>query len=85
MLPVLDGLKSSVFTRRIIAFHETFCPLGKKEDTALKTFSAVWHEGTGGRSGAEVASTFITAFHQPTFANSKHLTLWLDNCTRFDD
>ena len=83
MLPVLDGLKSAVFTRRIIAFHETIASLGEKKKTDLQTFSAVWHEGPGGRSGAEVASTFIVALRHPTFANSKHLTLWLDNCTRY--
>ena len=64
-LPVLDGLKSAVFTRRIIAFHETFAPLGEKKKTDLQIFSAVWHEGTGHQIGAEVASTFIVTLRHP--------------------
>ena len=63
----------------IIAFHETFAPVGKA--TGKPILAAIWHEGVGGRSGDEVASTFIAALRHPCFSDCDQFTFWLDNCT----
>ena len=41
MLPRLPGMKSAIFTRRIILFNETFAPLGHG-----KPYGYIWHEAT---------------------------------------
>ena len=40
MLPRMPSVKSAVFTRRIVAYHETFASVGKKQDKK-KTISVV--------------------------------------------
>jgi hypothetical protein len=47
MLPRLEMLKRSIFTQRIIAFNESFEPLGKKPKT--KPFDCLWNESVSGR------------------------------------
>jgi hypothetical protein len=79
MLPRMPGVKTAVFTRRIIAFHETFAPVGK--GSTRPPLGTIWHEGVGGRQGEEVASTFIAAMRHPELRDCKALTLWCDNCT----
>ena len=75
LLPRLPGVKSSIFTRRLVVFHETFAPL----KSLANTVSVLWHEGISGRSAGDIASTFICAMKQaPGVA---HFTLWMDNCT----
>ena len=81
MLPRMPGVKSSVFTRRIIAFHETFATVGnKKENKAKKkTISVVWHEGTAGRKAEEITAAFLKALKFER--DQKHVIYWLDNCS----
>ena len=79
MLLRKPGVKTAVFTRRIIAFHETFAPVGKNSKRA--PLAVIWHEGVGGRSGEEVASTFIAALRHPSMSCCKEVTIWVDNCT----
>ena len=75
LLPRLPGVKSSIFTRRLVVFHETFAPL----KSLANTVSVLWHEGISGRNAGDIASTFICAMRQhPEVA---HFTLWMDNCT----
>jgi len=75
MLPCLPGMKSAVFTRRLVVFHETFAPLKTLENT----IAVLWHEGIAGRSASDIASTFITAMKQEP--NVEHFTFWMDNCS----
>ena len=81
MLPRMPGNKTAIFTRRIIAFHETFATLGKKRKGKAKekTISIVWHEGIAGRKAEEVTSAFLTALEK--VRDKKHVILWLDNCS----
>lgn len=74
MLPRLDMFKSAIFTHRIIAYNESFVPVGKKQKHS-KPFAAVWHEALFGRTKDELISTFYQFFL------AKRITLWLDNCT----
>lgn len=52
LLPILPH-KICVFTPRLIAYNETFAPLGGKGGVCI-----VWHEGVAGRDAPDVASTF---------------------------
>lgn len=54
MLPRMPGVKSAVFTRHIVAYHETFASVGKKTNKK-NTISVLWHEGMAGRSAAEIS------------------------------
>jgi len=47
MLPCLDMFKNVLVTQRIIAFNESFVPLGKKQE--LRPLAVIWHEAKAGR------------------------------------
>ena len=81
MLPRMPGNKTAIFTKRIVAFHETFATVGKKAKGKRKenTTSVVWHEGVAGRKAEEIASAFVSALEKDR--DRKHVILWLDNCT----
>ena len=59
MLPRIPGVKNIAFSKRIIAFHETFATVGTKY--TKPKLSGVWHEALAGRSASEVASCFEAA------------------------
>ena len=44
MLPRMNGVKTCAFTRRIIAFNETFAELGKAKNNS----TVVWNESVSG-------------------------------------
>ena len=73
----MPGVKSVVFTRRIVAYHETFAVVGSGRK--IKHLSAVWHEGVSGRNAEDIASTFEVALMAER--DVKHVVYWLDNCT----
>ena len=93
MLPRLPGNKTSVFTRRIILFHETFAPLvpekkikaqWKKEGKAIRkeeVIGTVWHEGIHGRNDEDVCSTLIKIMNEPQYRDANEVVQWADNCT----
>ena len=54
MLPRIPGVKTIAFTKRIIAFHETFAAVGTKPNRP--NISIVWNEALAGRSSSEMAS-----------------------------
>jgi hypothetical protein len=57
LLPRLPGLKSCMFTRRLVAFHLTFAPLGGVGVPK----GLIWHEGICGRGSDDITSAYITA------------------------
>lgn len=77
MLPRLETFKEIIFTPRIVAYNESFVPLGKKPKKY--PCAVLWHEGVAGRSKDDIISTFHAFF----LANRdvKHVTIWLDNCS----
>jgi len=83
MLPRLPGNKTAIFTKRIVAYNETFAAVGKskKGTSSKKTYCVLWHEGVAKRSAEEVTSAFVKALSQPPEREIKHAVLWLDNCT----
>jgi hypothetical protein len=82
MLPRLPGVKSAIFTKRIIAFHETFAAVGTKAGKQKKpkqnNISVIWHEAVAGRKAEEIASAFIKALQHER--DTPHIVYWLDNC-----
>ena len=78
-LPRMPGVKTALFTRRIVAYHETFATIGKMSQKKKKTISVVWHEGTAGRKAEEITSSYVTALERER--DVKHAVYWLDNCT----
>jgi len=81
MLPRMPGMKTAAFTKRIIAFHETFALMGstkKNEFTRKKNISVVWHEAIAGRKAEEIAATFVKALKHER--DCKSIIYWLDNC-----
>lgn len=78
MLPRMPRLKASIFTKRIVAFHETFASVGKKKNKK-NTISVVWHEGIAGRSAAEITSAYMAALVKER--DVCHSVFWVDNCS----
>lgn len=76
MLPRCDTFKEVIFTPRIIAFNESFVPIGKKNP--LPPTAVIWHDAISGRSKIDIISAFYTFFL--TIRDSEHVTIWLDNC-----
>ena len=76
MLPRLHMFKNVLFTQRIIAFNESFVPLGSKQE--LRLFAVIWHEAIAGRKREEIISAFHAFF--TTYRDTPHIVLWLDNC-----
>jgi len=73
MLPRIPGNKTAVFTRRIIAFHETFAVVGKpKKNSDKKHICVLWHEGIAGRKAEEVVSAFAVAMKQERDVKHKY-------------
>ena len=78
MLPRMPGNKTAIFTRRIIAFHQTFASVGKKSDSKTDTISVLWHEGVTGRNQEDITSAFVKMLKEER--DVTHMILWLDNC-----
>jgi len=81
MMPRMAGVKSCVFTRRLIVFHETFAPSGKKGRCGTSkqpVYSIVWHEGISGRNADDVASAYIKVIR--AFRDQKIFLFYADNC-----
>lgn len=60
MLPRMEEFKICIFTPRIIAFNESFVPLGKKSKN--KPIATLWHEVIAGRKKEEIISTIYNFF-----------------------
>ena len=76
MLPRMMGVKTCAFTRRIIAFNETFAELGKANNNVV----VVWNESVSGRSAPDIYSVFWN-FLTMKVRDKKEIILWCDNCT----
>lgn len=77
MLPRVDTFKKVVFTRRLIAYHESFVPVGNTQ--LSKPFAVIWHEAVSGRNKEDLISTFYAFLKHNR--DVKHIIIWLDNCS----
>lgn len=78
MLPRMNSIKKVLFTKRVIAFNESFVPVGNNQKH-LKPHAVIWAEPISGRKKEDITSTF----HAFLLNNrdAEVITLWLDNCT----
>lgn len=67
LLPVISGLKSCIFTSRLIVFNETLASMKEKEvkggkisTVKDKHYAVVWDESTAGRNKEHVANAFLS-------------------------
>ena len=93
MLPRLPGMKTSLFTRRMILYHETYAPLvhsketrkkwatEKKQIRRIKPTGIIWHERLQGRYAEDVSSTVLKFLRHPKYRDAKRIVIWADNCT----
>ena len=56
MLPVMSGMKKAIFCKRIVAFNETFAPVGGKMNGMA--IGVLWYEAIRGRTAKDVANVF---------------------------
>ena len=78
MLPRFPGNKTAIFCKRIVAFNETFAPVGRSRG-GKKATGVLWHEGVKGRTGADIASTYLKFIRR--HRDRKHFIFWADNCS----
>uniref|UniRef100_A0A6P7HCL4 Uncharacterized protein LOC114349158 n=1 Tax=Diabrotica virgifera virgifera TaxID=50390 RepID=A0A6P7HCL4_DIAVI len=74
----MEGFKTTVFTKRIVAFNESFVPLGTNCKNG-RPIAVIWHEAICGRKKEDIISSFDTFFKY--FRDVPLITLWLDNCS----
>lgn len=78
MLPRIDQYKSAIFCPRIIAFNESFVPLGKSKDHENVPYAVLWNETISGRRQEDIISAFRTFFVSKR--DAKEIFIWADNC-----
>lgn len=82
MLPRMPGVKTAVFTKRLVAFHETFAPLGSfSKAKGVMPTGVIWHEGISGRNAEDVASTYVKIICSPKYRDIEEFIFWCDNCS----
>ena len=74
----MPGNKTAIFSKRIVLFDETFTPVGGK-GKGRKAVAALWHEGIKGRTGKNVASSFLHCIRQ--HREIKNFVFSADNCS----
>jgi hypothetical protein len=77
-LPRMESLKKAIFCNRIIAYNESFVPIGKK--SSMAPFAVMWYEGITGRCANDIMSAFRLYITHPLNRTAKFIKPWLDNC-----
>lgn len=79
MLQRMDNFKTAIFCPRLIAFNESFFPLGSAINDN-KPYAVLWNESISGRRSPEdMISTFKAFLNFKR--DRKNIVLWLDNCS----
>ncbi|KAK4873128.1 hypothetical protein RN001_015157 [Aquatica leii] len=73
----IDMFKCVIFMKRLIAYNETFVPVGKFS-AKRKPYAVVWHEAISKRSKEDLISTFYAFFKW--HRDATNIIIWLDNC-----
>nr|CAH7754007.1 unnamed protein product [Callosobruchus chinensis] len=76
MLPRAEMFKEVIFTPRVIAFNESFVPVGAYSK-GFKPLAVIWHEGVRDRK-KDLISTFYAFLLNNR--DTQSITMWLDNC-----
>lgn len=78
MLPRCEMFKSVIFAQRLVAYNESFVPVGSKNKN-IKAMAALWHEAIQGRKKEDIISAFYKFFLSQR--DAKKIILWVDNCS----
>ena len=78
MLPRMPGVKTCIFTKRLIAYHMTFAPVNGMKQKKGKPVGIIWHSAIRGRNDEDVTSTYIKYID---YVGKKKIKLWVDNCS----
>lgn len=77
MLPRLEQFKQVIFTKRIVAYNQSFVTVGNKNK--MIAWPVIWHEGIAGRKKEELTSAYHMFLLQ--HRDAELITFWTDNCT----
>lgn len=77
MLPRIDGFKRVIFSKRLIAYNESFVALGSSNK--LPPFAVLWNESISGRNKEDIISAFFAFMLSQRDVNC--FVFWLDNCS----
>lgn len=78
MLPQMNEFKVVAFTRRIIAFNQSFVPIGSSQSNKVPC-AIIWNEEVTGRKKEDIVSAYHAFFLKNR--DKKKIVLWLDNCS----
>jgi hypothetical protein len=78
MLPRMETFKSVIFCQRLIAFNQTFAPVGKITNS-IKPVTVIWHDGIAGRKQDDIMSAFYAFLIRNRDVDN--VNIWLDNCS----
>ena len=81
MLPFMMGVKSCIFTKRLIAYHLTFAPLSGKGYAKERTTGVIWHQELSGRNDEDLVSAYISFLNCSKYRDLKNILFWADNCS----
>ena len=81
MLANLPGIKTALFTRRIIMINQSIAPLGTFKNNINKPRGYLWYEVIQGRKDEDIASVIIKFLRESSYRDSKNFTMWCDNCS----
>ena len=78
MLPHLPGLKSALFTRRIILINQSIVPVGKFSEDQIfgdggQGRGYIWHEAIQGRKDEDVASAILKFLDESTYRRNYNM------------
>lgn len=76
MLPRMDQYKAAIFCPRIIAYNESFVPLGP--DSKYLPVAVIWPEPISGRRQEDIISAYRAFFLLNR--DVTNIILWADNC-----
>ncbi|KAF2899480.1 hypothetical protein ILUMI_06693 [Ignelater luminosus] len=81
MLPRLECFKTAIFTQRLVAYNESFVPIGSltKQEKNNKPLAVLWHNAISGRNQEDITSTFEVFFDENR--DCPRFSIWLDNCS----
>ena len=66
----MPGIKTVMFMKRIVVFHETFAMIGtgkKKRAVRPRNIFRLWHEAIAGRKAEEIEAAFVKAMLHAKF------------------
>lgn len=77
MLPRVDTFKKVLFIKRLVAYNESFVPVGST--SLFRPFAVLWNEAVSGRDKEDIISCFYAFFFK--YRDASKIIVWLDNCS----